>query len=342
MENVLLIIALALSVSAILYAFVLYRTVMKAPVGSDKVAEISGYIKEGANAFLKREYTIIVIFVLIAFFLIWPALEGDAGLGLESAFAFVLGALFSGLAGFIGMKSATDSNSRTATAAESHGMQRALGIAFKGGSVMGMSVVGFGLLGVIIVFLTANKALGFNAEDSVIIAAGYSLGASSIALFGRVGGGIFTKAADVGADLVGKIEAGIPEDDPRNPAVIADNVGDNVGDVAGMGSDLLESYVSSIIGAATIGAIWFGVIGVTFVIIVAAGGILASVIGTLFVRGKDGSNPHRALKLGTYSSAVIFILLALTLNIIFVNYLGVKMIEGKSYFDYKFNLILGL
>jgi len=319
MENVLLIIALALSVSAILYAFVLYRTVMKAPVGSDKVAEISGYIKEGANAFLKREYTIIVIFVLIAFFLIWPALEGDAGLGLESAFAFVLGALFSGLAGFIGMKSATDSNSRTATAAESHGMQRALGIAFKGGSVMGMSVVGFGLLGVIIVFLTANKALGFNAEDSVIIAAGYSLGASSIALFGRVGGGIFTKAADVGADLVGKIEAGIPEDDPRNPAVIADNVGDNVGDVAGMGSDLLESYVSSIIGAATIGAIWFGVIGVTFVIIVAAGGILASVIGTLFVRGKDGSNPHRALKLGTYSSAVIFILLALTLNIIFVN-----------------------
>ena len=165
----------------------------------------------------------------------------------------------------------------------------ALGVAFKGGAVMGMSVVGFGLLGVIIVFVIANQIDGITAYAAVEIAAGYSLGASSIALFGRVGGGIFTKAADVGADLVGKIEAGIPEDDPRNPAVIADNVGDNVGDVAGMGSDLLESYVSSIIGAATIGALWYSTQGVIFVLIVAGFGVLASILGTLFVPRKRGA-----------------------------------------------------
>jgi K(+)-stimulated pyrophosphate-energized sodium pump len=198
-------------------------------------------------------------------------------------------------------------------------MVRALSVAFKGGSVMGMSVVGFGLLGLVLVFLFTNGLLDIEAYEAVEIAAGYSLGASSIALFGRVGGGIYTKAADVGADLVGKVEAGIPEDDPRNPAVIADNVGDNVGDVAGMGSDLLESYVSSIIGAATIGALWYGVNGAIFVIIVAAVGIFASVIGTLFVRGKDGANPHKALRLGTYSSAIIFVLLAFGLNYLFLN-----------------------
>jgi len=308
----LLYVALMLSVVAIIYAFYLYRMVLKNPVGSDKVAEISGYIKEGASAFLRREYRVIIIFIIGAFPLIWWSL------GLESAMAFLLGATFSGLAGFIGMKSATDSNSRTATAAEEHGMARALGVAFKGGSVMGMSVVGFGLLGVIIVFIVTNGIMEINAYDAIEIAAGYSLGASSIALFGRVGGGIFTKAADVGADLVGKVEAGIPEDDPRNPAVIADNVGDNVGDVAGMGSDLLESYVSSIIGAATIGALWYGVSGAIFVLIVAAVGILASVIGTLFVRSKDGSNPHSALKLGTYASGVIFIGFVFVLNYLYV------------------------
>lgn len=306
-------IALVLSLGALGYAFIQYMQVMKAPVGSDAVREISGYIKEGANAFLKREYLVIIIYVIIAFPLIWVSLN------FASALSFVLGAVFSASAGIIGMKSATDSNSRTATAAEQHGMVRALGIAYKGGSVMGMSVVGFGLLGIIIVFWVTTQQFGFSARDAIEIAAGYSLGASSIALFGRVGGGIFTKAADVGADLVGKIEAGIPEDDPRNPAVIADNVGDNVGDVAGMGSDLLESYVSSIIGAATIGAIWYGMEGVIFVLIVAGVGILSSVIGSMFVRGKDGSNPHKALKNGTYVSAGMFLLLALGLNYYFVN-----------------------
>ncbi len=304
-------VALGLSLLAILYAFYLYRQVIKEPVGSERVAEISGYIKEGAAAFLKQEYTVIVVFVIIAFPLIWWSLN------MLTAFAFLLGAVFSATAGMVGMKSATDSNSRTATAAERSGMQKALTIAFKGGSVMGMSVVGFGLLGLIIVLLVTTGLLDIEAVEAVAIAAGYSLGASSIALFGRVGGGIFTKAADVGADLVGKVEAGIPEDDPRNPAVIADNVGDNVGDVAGMGSDLLESYVSSIIGASAIGALWYGIEGAIFVIIVAAVGILASIIGTLFVRGKEGSNPHNALKIGTYSSGLLFVLMAFGLTYYF-------------------------
>jgi len=306
-------IAFGLSLSALFYAFYLYKQVLKAPVGSERVAEISGFIKEGANAFLKKEYFVIVIFVLVAA----PAI--GIALGFETAFAFILGSAFSAFAGIVGMKSATDSNARTATAAEQHGMQRALGIAFKGGAVMGMSVVGFGLLGVIIVFFVSYNLLGIGAYDAVEIAAGYSLGASSIALFGRVGGGVFTKAADVGADLVGKVEAGIPEDDPRNPAVIADNVGDNVGDVAGMGSDLLESYVSSIIGAATIGALWYAQTGVIFVIIVAAFGVLSSIIGSTFVKGKDGSNPHKALKLGTYLSAALFLIAVFILNMYFIN-----------------------
>jgi len=311
--NFFIYIALGISLSALLYAFYLYKQVMKSPVGSDKVSEISGFIKEGAIAFLKKEYFVIIIFVVFAA----PAI--GFALGFETAFAFILGAVFSALAGIIGMKSATNSNSRTATAAEQHGMQRALGVAFKGGAVMGMSVVGFGLLGVIIVYYTAYEFLGIDAYSAVEIAAGYSLGASSIALFGRVGGGIFTKAADVGADLVGKVEAGIPEDDPRNPAVIADNVGDNVGDVAGMGSDLLESYVSSIIGASTIGALWYGTDGVIFVLIVAAVGVLSSMIGSTFVKGKDGSNPHKALKTGTYISGLLFIIAVFFLNLYFVS-----------------------
>ncbi|MDY0202198.1 MAG: sodium-translocating pyrophosphatase [Bacteroidales bacterium] len=309
----LLYVVMGLALLALIYAFYLYKNVMKNPQGSEEVINISGYIKEGANAFLKREYFIILLFTIIAFFLIWIS-----PLGIASAIAFVLGAVFSALAGVIGMEAATNSNSRTATAAQDHGMKRALGIAFKGGAVMGMCVVGFGLLGVVLVFYFSHKVFGIEAYDAVNIAAGYSLGASSIALFGRVGGGIFTKAADVGADLVGKIEAGIPEDDPRNPAVIADNVGDNVGDVAGMGSDLLESYVSSIIGAATIGALWFKTEGVIFVLIVAGFGVLASILGSMMVRGKESSNPHKTLKMGTYSSAIIFLLVAFVLNFIFV------------------------
>ena len=321
-------VACGLSLLALVYAYILYRQMAKNPMGNEKVQKISGYIKEGANAFIRKEYTIIVVFVIVAFFII-----GISPLGWYSALAFVLGAIFSASAGLIGMKSATDANCRTATAAQHHGMQRALGVAFKGGAVMGMSVVGFGLLGVIIVFVAANQIGGIDAYNAVEIAAGYSLGASSIALFGRVGGGIFTKAADVGADLVGKIEAGIPEDDPRNPAVIADNVGDNVGDVAGMGSDLLESYVSSIIAAATIGAIWYQTKGVIFVLIVAAFGILASILGTLFVKGKEGSNPHRALKLGTYASAGVFLLITFFLNMYFIKE-GVFSIDQNLGFAY--------
>ncbi len=334
----LLYIACGLSLLAIIYAFFLYRKVLQAPAGEESVRKISGFIKEGANAFMKREYLIIAIFVVLAFFVIWVS-----PLGLGSAIAFVLGAIFSASAGLIGMKSATDANCRTTTAAQHHGMQRALGVAFKGGAVMGMAVVGFGLLGVIIVFSIANQFLDIEAYKAVEIAAGYSLGASSIALFARVGGGIFTKAADVGADLVGKIEAGIPEDDPRNPAVIADNVGDNVGDVAGMGSDLLESYVSSIIGAATIGALWFSTNGVIFVLIVAGFGILSSIIGTLFVRGKEGSNPHRALKLGTYSSAAMFVLIVFLLNFYFVKE-GIFVVSENLKYVYGpfYAVIIGL
>ncbi len=305
-------IALGLSLLAILYAFYLYRQVLKEPVGSKEVEEISGYIKEGASAFLRQEYKVIIIFVVFAAPLLYFAL------GIGSALAFMLGATFSAIAGIVGMMSATNSNSRTATAAKDHGMSKALSVAFKGGSVMGMAVVGFGLFGVIIVFMVANQVFDIEAFDAVEIAAGYSIGASSIALFSRVGGGIFTKAADVGADLVGKVEAGIPEDDPRNPAVIADNVGDNVGDVAGMGSDLLESYVSSIVGAATIAALWFHVEGAVYVLITAAVGIFSSIIGTLFVRGKDNSNPHSALKIGTYVSGLVFVILAFAMNYIFV------------------------
>jgi K(+)-stimulated pyrophosphate-energized sodium pump len=287
---------------AIIFAILSFKKVLSYASGTDKVKEIAGYIKEGANAFLSREYRLIIIFVVIGFFGLWIAL------GLGSALSFVLGATFSGAAGLIGMKTATEANSRTATAANNHGMNEALNVAFKGGSVMGMSVVGFGLLGLILVYFMANTAFGLSADESISIAAGYSLGASTIALFSRVGGGIYTKAADVGADIVGKIELNVPEDDPRNPATIADNVGDNVGDVAGMGSDLLESYVSSIIGAATIGALWFETQGVLFVLIIAAIGILSSILGSLFVKSKANSDPHRSLKLGTYMSALFFVI----------------------------------
>jgi K(+)-stimulated pyrophosphate-energized sodium pump len=335
----LLYIACGLSLIAIVYAFFLYRKVLKAPAGDERVQEISSFIKEGANAFIKKEYVIIVIFVVIAFFVIGFTKQ----LGWDVSIAFVLGASFSAFAGLIGMKSATDSNCRTATAAQHHGMQRALGVAFKGGAVMGMSVVGFGLLGVVLVFTITNQYLGVEAYNAVEIAAGYSLGASSIALFARVGGGIYTKAADVGADLVGKIEAGIPEDDPRNPAVIADNVGDNVGDVAGMGSDLLESYVSSIIGASTIGALWFGANGVIFVLIVAGFGILSSIVGSLFVKGKEGSNPHKALRLGTYAAAGMFVLIGFLLNFYFVKE-GIFTVGEDLKFSYGpfYSIIIGL
>ena len=293
----------ALAVVALLFAFYKIAFVSKQDAGTERMKEISAAINDGAKAFLFAEYKILAIFVVVLFIAI--------GLGLGSwitALCFLFGALFSILAGYIGMNVATKANVRTANAARTSGMNKALSIAFSGGSVMGMCVVGLGLLGASVLFLIF--------EDTSVLF-GFSLGASSIALFARVGGGIYTKAADVGADLVGKVEAGIPEDDPRNPAVIADNVGDNVGDVAGMGADLFESYVGAIISAMTLGAVViaeFGDLSVIFPLVIAACGILASVIATFFVRGKEGSNPHKALKMGSYVSALLVVIAAIILS----------------------------
>ncbi len=289
----------ALAVVALLFAFYKISFVSKQDAGTDRMKEISSAISDGARAFLFAEYRILAIFVAVLFIAI--------GFGLNSwitAVCFLCGAAFSILAGYIGMNVATKANVRTANAARLSGMNKALSIAFSGGSVMGMCVVGLGLLGasvLYVIFKDLNVLFGF------------SLGASSIALFARVGGGIYTKAADVGADLVGKVEAGIPEDDPRNPAVIADNVGDNVGDVAGMGADLFESYVGAIISAMTLGAVAITdtANGVIFPLVIAACGILASVIATFFVRGKEGSNPHKALKMGSYVSALLVVIASL-------------------------------
>ena len=289
----------ALAVVALLFAFYKISFVSKQDAGTDRMKEISSAISDGARAFLFAEYRILAIFVAVLFIAI--------GFGLNSwitAVCFLCGAAFSILAGYIGMNVATKANVRTANAARESGMNKALSIAFSGGSVMGMCVVGLGLLGASVLYLIFNN---------LNVLFGFSLGASSIALFARVGGGIYTKAADVGADLVGKVEAGIPEDDPRNPAVIADNVGDNVGDVAGMGADLFESYVGAIISAMTLGAVAITdtANGVIFPLVIAACGILASVIATFFVRGKEGSNPHKALKMGSYVSALLVVIASL-------------------------------
>lgn len=294
-----------LALAALLFAAYKAQYVSKTAPGSSRMQEIAGSIAEGADAFLRSEYKILAVFILVLFALI--AVFIDIG----TAVCFVLGALCSILAGFFGMKVATRANVRTANAAMESGMNKALSIAFSGGSVMGMCVVGLGLLGCSLIYIvTGNYNILF----------GFSLGASSIALFARVGGGIYTKAADVGADLVGKVEAGIPEDDPRNPAVIADNVGDNVGDVAGMGADLFESYVGALVSALTLGVSVAGLFtgaGPIYPLIIAAVGILASIIATFFVRGKDGSNPHKALKMGSYISALIVAVASVPLSRMF-------------------------
>ena len=287
-----------MAVLALLFAVYKIVYVGKQDAGNDRMKEIAGSISDGARAFLFAEYKILVVFIVVLFVAI--------GLGLgnwTTAGCFLCGAVFSILAGYIGMNVATKANVRTANAAQ-HGMNRALAIAFSGGSVMGMCVVGLGLLGASVLYIITKYT-------EVLF--GFSLGASSIALFARVGGGIYTKAADVGADLVGKVEAGIPEDDPRNPAVIADNVGDNVGDVAGMGADLFESYVGAIISAMTLGLLVSDK-AVVFPMAIAACGILASIIATFFVRGKDGSNPHKALKMGSYVSALLVVVASIVLS----------------------------
>lgn len=288
------------AVLALLFAAYLAAKVNRQDEGTERMKEIAGAIAEGARAFLTAEYKILVIFVLVLFVLI--------GFGIGSwvtAVCFVIGALFSTIAGYCGMTVATKANVRTANAARQGGMNRALSVAFSGGAVMGMCVAGLGALGVSIVYIITGN---------VDVLSGFSLGASSIALFARVGGGIYTKAADVGADLVGKVEAGIPEDDPRNPAVIADNVGDNVGDVAGMGADLFESYVGSLVSALTLGTTVAAVSGVLFPLAIAGCGLIASIIGTFFVKGDENSNPQKALTRGSYVSAALVIIASLVLS----------------------------
>ncbi len=304
-------VAVICALIGLVFAFVLTKRVNSVDAGTDRMKEIASAIAEGARAFLFAEYRILAIFIVVLF-VILCFLRNPI-----TAVCFLCGAILSIIAGYCGMTVATKANVRTANAARTSGMNKALSVAFSGGAVMGMCVAGLGLLGVAGLYVITGDA-------DVLF--GFSLGASSIALFARVGGGIYTKAADVGADLVGKVEAGIPEDDPRNPATIADNVGDNVGDVAGMGADLFESYAGSLISAITLGlAGSFGAItldtakAAIFPAILSALGIIASVIGTFMVQGKEGGNPQKALNRGEYTADAIVVIGAIALS---VTYLG--------------------
>ncbi len=298
-------------VVALIYAIILAVRINKMESGTERMKEIAQSINEGAKAFLFSEYKILVIFVATVFVVISVCgiITKSDVLNYRTALAFLIGAILSTLAGYCGMSVATKANVRTANAAKEKGMNSALSTAFSGGAVMGMCVSGLGLLGVCLIY-------AITGDDNILF--GFSLGASSIALFARVGGGIYTKAADVGADLVGKVEAGIPEDDPRNPATIADNVGDNVGDVAGMGADLFESYAGSLISAISLGVLAFSGSSswkyAVFPCLLSAIGLISSIIGTLFVRGKDGKNPQKALNTGTYVASILVVISAILLS----------------------------
>ena len=301
MENLMYLVPVV-AVITLLFAAYLAAKVSKAEEGTDRMKEIAAAIAEGARAFLTAEYKILVVFIAVV------AIALFAGIGLTTAVAFLGGAIFSIIAGYCGMTVATKANVRTANAAKESGMNKALSIAFSGGAVMGMCVAGLGALGVSIVYMLTKDAG---------VLSGFSMGASSVALFARVGGGIYTKAADVGADLVGKVEAGIPEDDPRNPAVIADNVGDNVGDVAGMGADLFESYVGSLVSALTLGVAVAGGVanaGVIFPLVVSAVGLLASIIATFFVKTGENGDPQKALSTGEYVATAIVVIVSLVMS----------------------------
>jgi len=325
---------LGAGVLAMLYAFWKTSWINAQDQGNDRMIKIGKSIADGAMAFLKAEYRVLAIFVIIVAGLLFGSayyLEGQKYQEMMSqgfddytakptwliSVSFLVGALASGLAGFLGMRVATKANNRTTHAAKT-GLAKALNVAFTGGSVMGLSVVGLGVLGVTGLFMVytisgafpdTTSALGTNYEALIQAITGFSLGASSIALFARVGGGIYTKAADVGADLVGKVEAGIPEDHPLNPATIADNVGDNVGDVAGMGADLFESYVGAIIGSMVLGLAVSGG-NIDFVLLplfIAGAGIIVSIIGTFMVSVKEGGDPQRGLNIGEFGSAAIMV-----------------------------------
>lgn len=302
-------------VLALLYAFVSSRWINRQDAGTDHMKEIAAAIREGAMAFLKREYRVLALFVLAVAVLLAAANWGSDQSHPLVALSFVVGASCSGLAGFFGMRVATAANVRTTASARS-GLVGALAVAFRGGAVMGMAVVGLALVGLGVLFITylsggfeflKTEGGGLDLPRMLSILSGFSLGASSIALFARVGGGIYTKAADVGADLVGKVEQNIPEDDPRNPATIADNVGDNVGDVAGMGADLFESYVGAIIGAMVIAASIGSFPGVILPLLLAGAGIVISIAGTFFVRTKEGGDPQMALNVGTFGAGAVML-----------------------------------
>jgi len=315
-------------VLALVFALFKAMWISKQDAGTDRMKEIAAAIADGAMAFLTRQYKVLVLFVIVVSALLALANLNQPDSSPLLAVSFAVGAFCSALAGFFGMKVATKANVRTTNAARK-GLQEALQIAFSGGTVMGFSVVGLGIVGLASLFLVYGNVFGvfgtemmtndlpkwhFTVNRILNIISGFSLGASSIAFFARVGGGIYTKAADVGADLVGKVEAGIPEDDPRNPAVIADNVGDNVGDIAGMGADLFESYVGAIVGAMILGAAivantkdYDGLAPVILPMVLGGIGIVSSIIGTFFVRTKEGGNPQMALNIGTWVAAALML-----------------------------------
>ncbi|MCO6488393.1 MAG: sodium-translocating pyrophosphatase [Phaeodactylibacter sp.] len=307
-------------VLALLYTFWRTSWVTKKEVGTERMARIAENISDGAMAFLKAEYRVLAVFVLAVAILLGISGSVEEGSSPLIALSFITGAICSGLAGYIGMRVATKANVRTTHAAR-NSLGAALEVAFAGGSVMGLGVVGLGVLGLGALFLVYTN-MGWDIAKVITVITGFSFGASSIALFARVGGGIYTKAADVGADLVGKVEAGIPEDHPLNPATIADNVGDNVGDVAGMGADLFESYVGSIIGTMVLGAAFIGIAGfeegnefgglnaVLLPLVLAGVGIITSIGGTFFVRVKEGGNPQKALNIGEFGSSIVMIILS--------------------------------
>ena len=309
--NTYLWIVLNAGILALIFAFIKTNWINKQDEGTDKMKLIGKSIAEGSMAFLRAEYRVLSFFVLIVALLLGFANAGRQDSSAFISLSFITGAVASGLAGFLGMRVATKANNRTTNAAR-NSLESALNVAFTGGSVMGLSVVGLGLIGLGSLFLLYQYIFVSDYNKIITVISGFSLGASSIALFARVGGGIYTKAADVGADLVGKVEAGIPEDHPLNPATIADNVGDNVGDVAGMGADLFESYVGSIIGSMVLGAsvVVMGGFDISFVILpllIAASGIIMSIVGTFLVRVKEGGDPQKALNKGEFGSSIILI-----------------------------------
>jgi len=327
-------------IAAVLFALWKSNWINKQNPGNEKMQEIGLAIREGATAFLKREYRVLAIFVLVvAALLYWINLSNNTE---WVALSFVVGALCSALAGVLGMRVATLANHRTTEAART-GLSSALNVAFSGGAVMGMNVVGLGILGLFTLFsLYGGFSQHMSAETMqyiMTLVSGFAMGASSIALFARVGGGIYTKAADVGADLVGKVEAGIPEDDPRNPATIADNVGDNVGDVAGMGADLFESYVGSIIGAMVLAAA-AGQIELVFLpLTIASLGIFVSIAGTFFVKTKEGGNPQTALNIGMFGSGGVMLVLTYCL----LNYIAnMGMVGNLSVMNLFWTIVIGL